>query len=85
MFPEQICFSEQIEDVDAVKPDDWDESEPKEVVDENAVKPSDWNEEEVGRILVLMNIRCFLLRVLIRLNSDGIISRSTDITRATVT
>lgn len=28
------------------KPDDWDETQPTEVVDEDAVKPSDWLEDE---------------------------------------
>uniref|UniRef100_A0A1I7X8R0 Calreticulin family protein n=1 Tax=Heterorhabditis bacteriophora TaxID=37862 RepID=A0A1I7X8R0_HETBA len=37
----------EIEEESAVKPDDWDESQPKEIVDENAVKPSDWLEDEV--------------------------------------
>ena len=39
------CRSE-IDDASAVKPEDWDESQPKTVVDENAQKPSDWNEDE---------------------------------------
>lgn len=44
------CYRAEIEDEKAVKPDDWDESQPREVVDENAVKPSDWLEDEVNRL-----------------------------------
>lgn len=36
-----------IKDETATKPDDWDESAPKEIVDEAAEKPADWLEEEV--------------------------------------
>lgn len=37
-----------LKDVDAVKPENWDENAPKQIVDTEAVKPDDWNEEEVG-------------------------------------
>lgn len=33
-------------DTEAKKPDDWDESQPKEIIDEDASKPSDWLEDE---------------------------------------
>eukprot|EP01113_Clastostelium_recurvatum_P043801 TRINITY_DN7304_c0_g1_i1.p1 TRINITY_DN7304_c0_g1~~TRINITY_DN7304_c0_g1_i1.p1 ORF type:complete len:547 (+),score=177.20 TRINITY_DN7304_c0_g1_i1:44-1642(+) len=36
----------RIPDVDATKPDDWDESEPTTIPDASATKPSDWNEDE---------------------------------------
>ena len=37
---------EKIDDPDAVKPSDWDESEPKTIKDESAVMPSGWLEDE---------------------------------------
>lgn len=33
---------EKIPDLEATKPDDWDENEPKQIVDTEAVMPSDW-------------------------------------------
>jgi len=35
-----------IDDADAKKPEDWDESQLKEILDEDATKPEDWLEEE---------------------------------------
>jgi len=36
----------RIPDPEAVKPDDWDESEPEEIPDPEAVKPDDWLDHE---------------------------------------
>merc|ERR1712198_476438 len=41
---------EKIPDPEATKPDDWDESAPKQILDEDAVKPSDWLDEEPDMI-----------------------------------
>jgi hypothetical protein len=41
---------EQIQDLEAVKPDDWDESEPKQIVDEDAKMPDGWLEDEPALI-----------------------------------
>ena len=35
-----------IDDADAKKPEDWDESQLKEILDEDATKPEDWLEGE---------------------------------------
>jgi calnexin len=44
--PADWVEAEKYADPDAVKPDDWDESAPYEIVDEDAVKPEDWLDEE---------------------------------------
>lgn len=43
-----VCCQEFIDDANAKKPADWDESAPEYVRDPNAVKPEDWNDEEDG-------------------------------------
>jgi calnexin len=35
-----------VPDPDAKKPDDWDESQPRQIRDENAVMPDGWLEDE---------------------------------------
>jgi len=44
--PEDWVDGEKMPDPDAVKPEDWDEEAPYEIVDEAAEKPADWLEDE---------------------------------------
>jgi len=44
--PADWIDAEKMADPDAVKPEDWDEDAPYEIVDEEAEKPSDWLESE---------------------------------------
>lgn len=46
MKPADWDEREYIVDPEAKKPDDWDESAPKEILDEEATKPADWLEDE---------------------------------------
>ena len=45
-MPENWDDREQIQDLEAVKPDDWNESEPKQIVDVDAKMPDGWLEDE---------------------------------------
>ena len=44
------CNHPRIADPDAVKPEDWDESQPAEVPDESAEKPDGWLDDEESLI-----------------------------------
>jgi len=48
--PADWVDTKRISDPDAVKPDDWDESEPYEIPDEDAVKPEGWLDDEPDSI-----------------------------------
>ncbi|ODV65115.1 Calreticulin-domain-containing protein [Hyphopichia burtonii NRRL Y-1933] len=45
---DELYGNAYIPDPEAVKPEDWDESEPLFIPDPEAVKPEDWNDEEDG-------------------------------------
>jgi len=44
--PDDWVDEKEIRDVDATKPDDWDEDAPREIEDLDAVKPADWLDDE---------------------------------------
>lgn len=50
----------RVPDPDAVKPDDWDESEPEYISDPDAVKPENWDDSVTWEAPKIINPKCYI-------------------------